>query len=86
MDSANVKEGPSKWKFTKEDVFPHKQAITQANPITCGKDFKKPEGDCTATVNILKYKKFYDFKMTVDFKVRKQGFFGFVFRSTSFYY
>jgi|NOAtaT_6_FD_contig_71_1906816_length_639_multi_1_in_0_out_0_2 hypothetical protein len=34
---------------------------------------------------MLKYKKFYDFKMTADFKVRSQGFFGFIFRQRDNY-
>jgi len=27
MDNAKTKEGPSQWKFTKEDVYPHKSGI-----------------------------------------------------------
>lgn len=31
-------------------------------------------------MSILKFKKFFDFTMELDFKVRKMGFFGFIFR------
>jgi len=85
LDSAKAKNGPSKWGYTKSDVFPHKQALSQDKDISCGQDFKSPSGECTATINSIKYKKFYDFKLTLDFKVRKQGFFGFIFRQIDQY-
>ena len=78
-----AKNGPSNWKFVRDDIYPHRNAIIQSNDITCKSKFDKPDGDCTATMLMLKFKKFYDFRLTIDFKVRKYGFFGILFR---FYY
>ena len=39
----------SKWKYTEQDIAPHKKAITQETVVSCKDDLNFPVTTCTAT-------------------------------------
>jgi len=71
----------SDWEYTIDNTFPHMKAIHQPKVSSCRDSVEEPETECTATILSIKFKTFYDFRLTVDFKATSiTGYVGIVFR------
>ncbi len=70
IDSPEAKNHPSNWHFCYScGGVGHPKTIEQSKDITCGRGWNDlQDNKCTATISLVKYKKFYDFKLTLDFK------------------
>ena len=71
----------SNWRYTDEEVNPHKKAIVQKNVVSCKDDLNNPSSSCTATQLQVRYKVFFDFKVKMSFKALDiGGWIGIIFR------
>jgi len=81
-DSSDASNTPSLWGFTNTNLNGHENAITQNSPVN-NVDFNNTIIGA-ASMLLLKFKVFYDFKAHFSWMTRSEGFSGMVFRFTDY--